>query len=206
MKKLRFQNLLLLLIIFFSINSSLYAKSLIEDQWQQFIYAESLETIELDDQIKIRFEQTVGYANLGNIEEAMNELEVLKELEGGKFTHKLIKDYIAIVNEDSENLFLLNFLAFAYYANSQYLSSVSYFDKIIKLDSENFWAYLYLAIVKGELKEYDSSLELLLRAKEIEENEYLHLLLSLAYYKKGKYLQAMWHLGKSGNIAVKFLR
>ncbi len=206
MEKINCRTFLLLLVIFFSITYPIYAESIIEDQYKQIIEKDLDAYIDTESQIQARFEQAVAYANLGYIEETLKELDVLKEMDGGKFTKKIIKKYSSELEEDQENIFLINCLAFAYYTDMQYSLSRTFFEKIVELDVENIWPYHYLALVLSELKEYDLALDVMEQAMEIDENKYTHFILSVIYYKNGQVFKAMWHLGKTGNLAMKFLK
>lgn len=195
----------MLLILLWILSPQLKAVSIIEDEWIKVITANKEKLANSPDDIKARFRLAVAYANLGDLKSAMNELKNLQKLDGKKMTREIIREYELEYKKNTENLFTLNYLAFAYYANGQFNKSKIFFQKIIELDAENIWAYNYLALVQGILEDYDEAIKTLKKAIKIEKNNYTYLILGLIYYQKGQLFKAMWYMGKSGNIGLDFL-
>ena len=185
-----------------------YARSIIEDDWKKNIKIEQeqLDTV-VDDNEKIerRFRLAVAYANLGQLESAMDEFRELTKLDGGRKTKDFVRKYEKIYIGDKNNLFTINYLAFAYYADEQLERSREFFYKIIELDPKNNWAYNYLGIVHHMLDDDEKALKVLKKSEKIEKNDYTNLLLSMAYYENGNKLKAVWYMSKAGGKALKLI-
>ncbi len=177
-------------------------KSVAEDQWKKVIQESESVLAESSGDVETRFKLAVAYANLGNLEKTMDELEILQQQEGGQQTWEFINKYehCYLVNQD--DLMTLNYLAFAYYIGYQYSRSKVFFEKIIELNSEDIMAYNFLALVHGSLDEYDEAFKIIQQARNIKENQFSHLVLGMIYYKQGNMFKAMWHLGRAGKLAA----
>lgn len=177
----------------------------IEAQWQQII--EECQEILLNQpaDIETRFKLAVGYANLGNISHTMDELEALRKQNGEKKPLDFIAKYQDHYTKEPENVFILNYLAFAYYIADHYTDSKIFFKKIIEVNPEQTMAYNFLALVHGSLNEYDAALARVEQAQKIEENQFSHLVFGLIYYQQGNLFKAMWHLAKSGKLGIELI-
>lgn len=204
MKIFRIMGLSILLIIFVSLH--IQAASKIEAEWIEVMAEKQAHLDEVPDDVIARFKLAVAYANLGYLEETMQEFELLKEKNSGSKADEMIRDYELLYQIDPDDLQVMNYLAFAYYVNDQYEESEIMFKQIVEADPENLWAHNYYALVQGNKGDYDSALLTLQNARKIEENKYTHFILSLVYYKKGNLFKSLYHLGKSGNVGVELLK
>lgn len=194
----------ILLIIF----ATLYiqAASKIEAEWREIMTEMQADLEETPDDVVARFKLAVAYANLGYLEKTLEELDFLKTINGGQKADEMIEEYELLHQIDPDNLQVMNYLAFAYYANDQYEESEIMFKQIVDVDPKNVWAHNYYALVQGNKEDYDSALITLQNARKIKENKYTNFILSLVYYKKGNMFKSLYYLGKSGNVGVKLLK
>ncbi|SJZ60142.1 tetratricopeptide repeat protein [Selenihalanaerobacter shriftii] len=188
-------------------NNQVIAKSKYQAQWQESIKANKkiLNQKVKQNDIKKHFKLGVAYANLGKIDLAKKEFDILNELENEQKTEQIIEEYKIKSKKDPNNLFYLNYLGFAYYANDDYQLSLDIFKKIVKKDPKNIWSYNYLGTIYGKLENYDEAEKVLKKSMEIESDKYTHFLLGAVYYKSGHIFKALYHMGHSGNVGTKFM-
>lgn len=212
MKKFNIILILIILLVLGVFNNPSVSRSKYQSEWkdlietnQKLIKQEPKDKIE---NIKAHFRLGVAYANLGEVDLAKEEFDLLDELDDkkeDKELKKLIKYYKKQFNKTPKDLLLLNYLGFAYYADHNYESSLRTFKKIVNEDPENIWSHNYLATVYGKLKKYDKAEKVLKKSMEIKDNNYTHFLLGAVYYKQGSIFKALYHVGKSGSVATKLL-
>lgn len=199
----------ILLVIIFIVNIPNYpleAKSVIDESWKELIEQINTNLDNSSNLIEDRFKLAVAYANLGEIEKTMTELDKLKKLNGDKSVSQFIKKYEKFYLLEQENLMVLNYLAFAHYIAEQFDDSKMFFKEITEIDNKHIMGYNYLALVQSTLGDYDEALQTLSNARDIDENKFTHLVYGYIYYHKGQVLKAVWHLGKSGDLGLKILK
>ncbi len=198
-------SIILLIIIILSPYKSC-AISEYQQEWQQVIAEKnSLVKQTEEDSLVDRYELAVAYANLGDIEEANAIFKSIDDKEHQKILEEIIKEYESRLKQESKNIKVNNYLAFAYYINHQLNKAEEQYQKILKLDSKNIWSYNYLAVVQHMLKDYKEAQKTLNKSMDIEENEYTHFLMAANYYKRGSIFKAFYHFGKGKKAAKIFL-
>ena len=155
--------------------------------------------------IMANFLYIISLSNTGMIEEAYNHIDYIKENISLENLNKLLEPYITGLENDSDNILYLNYAAFGATLNSEYKSSIPYFKRLVELEPENIWIRNFLAATYLEIKEYGFAENEAKAALEIKNNNYSHLILALIHYEKGKYIDALIELGRSGELAKKIL-
>lgn len=197
--------LFILVVIILLIPNNASAKSKFNREWKEIAIEKEGYLAKNSDDLIIKYELAVAYANLGQIEEST---EMFKSINSKKNRNKLKEKlviYEELVKKDSDDIINNNYLAFAYYIVHKYNQAEIIYKKISELDSNNIWAYNYMAVVQHKLKEYDRAEKSLKKSLELDDNQYTHFLLGANYYKKGKFFKAMYHIGKGGKAVKLFL-
>jgi len=132
------------------------------------------------------FELAITYAYTNKIEEGLNELKVVDKLDS-KFAPKALKIYSVRVKMYPNDWKTRFRYAFTLYFNKKKQEAIKEFERVIKLDPKNVFAYGYIAIIYGELDEVSEAIDYCKEAIAIDSNvAALHLLLATGYYKKGQ--------------------
>lgn len=155
--------------------------------------------------ILANFRYSIALANLGLIVEAFENFDYIKDFISLGDFNSAINPYIDRLDGESDDVLLLNYAAFAAVINADYSNSLKYFKKIIKLEPANIWIRNLLAAAYLELADYNSSKREAKKALEIKENNYSHLILAIAYYKTGNYINSLFELHASGDLARKII-
>lgn len=212
MKRINIILVLIILLVLGIFNTPSISKSKYHSEWKKLIKTnQKLIKKEKKDKVKnieAHFHLAVGYANVGKIDLAKKEFDLLDEIDDKKEEKKikkLITDYEKQLNKTSNDYRLLNYLGFAYYADHDYKSSLQIFKKIVKKDPKNIWSHNYLATVYGKLEKYDQAEKVLKTSMKIKDDNHTHFLLGAIYYKQGNIFKALYHVGKSGNVSTKLL-
>ncbi|KXS41775.1 MAG: hypothetical protein AWU54_1533 [Candidatus Frackibacter sp. T328-2] len=213
MKRISIVSIISLFLIISLFNSPIVAESKYKAEWQELIKNnqkiikknDEKEDKKEDKNIKAHFRLGVAYANLGKIDRAKKEFDLLSDLNDGQTAKSIIKYYEARLEKNPDNAMFLNYLGFANYASHNYKVSLKLFKKIIKNDPKNIWSYNYLGTIYGKLEKYDQAEKVLQKSLELEENRYTHFLLGAVYYKQGRIFKALYHIGQSGKVATKLL-
>lgn len=169
--------------------------------WQDVI-EQTAENIDVTS----RLLRGIAYANLGELPKSLQEFEIAGQEGYIDDVALFVLDKLRELRKTPNDLLLLNCAAFGSYAFGDLAASAEYFERIVKLDSQNIWARNFAAIVYGYLDEFDHALNHLREAVTIDpKNQYSHLLLSAVYKEKSQYLQAFYHYLQAPD-AVKELR
>ena len=157
--------------------------------WQKVIEENAdLETVES------RLLRGIACANLGQLPQALRELEIAGEAAYGDQVAGFVLDKLRQLRRSPDDLLLLNCAAFGTYAFGDFEQSTIYFEDIIRLDPTNVWSRNFCAIVYGQTGEFDRALYHLERSLKLDsENQYTHLLLSAVYKEQQKFLLAIYH-------------
>src|SRR5690554_156723 len=95
--------------------------------------------------ILANFRYSIALANLGLIVEAFENFDYIKDFISLGDFNSAINPYIDGLDEESDDVLLLNYAAFAAVINADYSNSLKYFKKIIKLEPANIWIRNLLA-------------------------------------------------------------
>ncbi|MGM0470738.1 MAG: tetratricopeptide repeat protein [Bacillota bacterium] len=201
-------SLLIILVIISVITPAILAQSKINQKWQtvvednQSLIKEGELTTK--EELRAHFSLGVGYANIGKIDLAKKEFDLLDDQIEDNARKEFVNHYQEKLNNHPQDLIALNQLAFAHYANHNYKSSLKLFKQIVKQDPNNIWSYNYLATVYSELEKHQKAEDILHQSLAIEKNKYTHFLLGAVNYKQGNIFKALYYVGKSGDAASTF--
>jgi len=132
------------------------------------------------------FELAITYAYSNKIEEGLNELKKVDQLDK-TYAGKALKYYSKKARLFPKDWKVRFRYAFALYFNEKRKQAISEFERVIKIDPKNVFAYGYIATIYGEMNEVDEAIEYAKKALEIDSNvAAIHLLLGAGYYKKGQ--------------------
>lgn len=209
------RKILNILILLFLLLGFLFQPAILNPVYGNFVYSkinwdeilkESQYILEKNERdILANFRYSIALANLGLILEAFENFDYIKEFISLSEFNATINPYIKGVDEKSEDVILLNYAAFAYVINGNYNNSVKYFQKIIEIEPANIWIRNLLAAAYLELSDYNSSKREARKALEIKENKYSHLILAIAYYRTGNYINSLLELHSAGDLARKVI-
>lgn len=154
--------------------------------------------------------RAISYANTGEILKANEEFALLSSGDYEKNAALVARENSARLAANPDDILALNCMAFSYYALGQDEKAIEQFERLVRIDSKNVWMRHYLAYLYTRVGRLDEGISVLREALEIDpKNEYTHLLLGLAYQKKGWTIAALLELLKAPNArreAQKFLK
>lgn len=137
------------------------------------------------DSAAARFDLAVTQAYTNKLIDGMKSIRQIPKLDPS-YKEKALNDYLNMVIADPDDWRLRFRLAFAYYFNDMKQAAIREFNNVLIIDPYNVWAYGYLALLYGELGDYDKAMDICKKGLEIDNNvAALHLLLAEGYYKKG---------------------
>lgn len=156
------------------------------------------------------FELAMAYSRSSYIEKAWPALQEVDKLDAN-FANKVIQkmnNHLAKNPNDTEARYKL---AFGYYFKGLKNNDTMYkqkakdeFDRIIKQDPNNIWAMNYRAYLYTEDGELDKGIDMWERSLAIDKNNPVtHFVLGHAYYKKGKFKQALQEIGLAFDLRNK---
>lgn len=156
------------------------------------------------------FELAMAYSRSSYIEKAWPALQEVDKLDPN-FANKVIQkmnNQLAKTPNDTEARYKL---AFGYYFKGLKNNDATYkqkakdeFDRIIKQDPNHIWAMNYRAYLYTEDGELDKGIEMWERSLAIDKNNPVtHFVLGHAYYKKGKFKQALQEIGLAFDLRNK---
>ncbi len=132
------------------------------------------------------FELAITYAYSNKIEDGLRELKNVDEMDKN-FAPKALKIYAKKARLFPNDWKIRFRYAFALYFNKKRTDAIKEFQKVIKLDPKNVFAYGYIATIYGEMDDIDEAVDYAKKAIDIDSNvAALHLLLGTGYYKQGK--------------------
>lgn len=201
------KGLILFMLLLLLFNTQLIVgASKYKSEWKQ-VAEQRKQTLEQNPQNYItKYELAVAHSNLGNIKQAAQLFEDLKEVKDRDEKLKAaIKNYEHDLQNSNSDIKKINFLAFAYYTADKHKKANKLFEKIVALDPENIWSYNYLAVTEHELKMYQKAKRTLKKSLEIKDDQYTHFLLGVNYYKQGNLFKAFHHVRKGRKAASLFL-
>ncbi|MEJ6950548.1 tetratricopeptide repeat protein [Natronospora cellulosivora (SeqCode)] len=186
-------------------NNIVYSQNVNIIDWNE-LKRESQEIIKEDDNnILANFNYSISMANLGEIEDAYDYFEIIKN----RFTidefNNTINPLILDVDHNSNNILLLNYAAFTSAINSNYEYSIPYFKRILIIEPNNIWVKNFLAATYLELKDYDLAIETAMDANRIKRNQYSHLIIGVAHYNNGNTFRALNQFRRAGNLIARII-
>ncbi|MBU0573658.1 MAG: tetratricopeptide repeat protein [Candidatus Margulisiibacteriota bacterium] len=139
-----------------------------------------------------RFDLAITYAYTNRIEEGWSELKKVNDLDPN-FKKEALDKYLVLAEAYPNDWRVHYRLAFAYYFNDKKPKAIEELKKVIELDPYNVFAYGYIGLIQGEMDQVDAAIYSVKKGLEIDPQvAALHLLLSQAYYKKGKTWEGFW--------------
>lgn len=204
MSMVKIHYLIIVSLLLLSISLPLSASS---HAWKE-IEEELIHEIEKSPHdLLLTFELGVCYAKTGQIEEAYDLFNALKEMDSTIRPEEVPAIYREKLEEREGEEYPINlsYLAFAYYVINDYQNAVHAFLELIELEPESIWNYNYLALIyrdMGLLQEAEMTLK---ESLVLEENSYTRFILGLIYYDQGRYVRALLEFGRARDIAREFL-
>jgi tetratricopeptide (TPR) repeat protein len=156
------------------------------------------------------FELAMAYSRSSYIEKAWPALQEVDKLDPN-FANKVIQRMTAALAKNPNDTETRYKLAFGYYFKGLKNNDNVYkqkakdeFDKIIKQNPNHVWAMNYRAYLYTEDGELDKGIEMWEKSLAIDKNNPVtHFVLGHAYYKKGKFKQALQEIGLAFDLRNK---
>ncbi|WP_235043995.1 tetratricopeptide repeat protein [Halanaerobium saccharolyticum] len=188
----------IVLITTFSLNTAAESKY----NWDQLIKTTSDQLQQNKSDIILNYTLAVAYANIGDIKNAYNIIDVFGSSVRRKDFNAAVSPYLSDWQNyrDHDNLLLLNYAAFKEVINKDYQEAVSLFEYIFEIDPNNLWALNHAAAALVEIKKYDKALDYANQALSMQENEYSHLIKGYAYYENGNYVRAIFEAASARKL------
>jgi len=188
----------IVLITTFSLNTAAESKY----NWDQLIKTTSDQLQQNKSDIILNYTLAVAYANIGDIKNAYNIIDVFGSSVSRKDFNAAVSPYLSDWQNyrDHDNLLLLNYAAFKEVINKDYQEAVSLFEYIFEIDPNNLWALNHAAAALVEIKKYDKALDYANQALSMQENEYSHLIKGYAYYENGNYVRAIFEAASARKL------
>ena len=188
----------IVLITTFSLNTAAESKY----NWDELIKTTSDQLQQNKSDIILNYTLAVAYANIGDIKNAYNIIDVFGSSVSRKDFNAAVSPYLSDWQNyrDHDNLLLLNYAAFKEVINKDYQEAVSLFEYIFEIDSNNLWALNHAAAALVEIKKYDKALDYANQALSMQENEYSHLIKGYAYYENGNYVRAIFEAASARKL------
>ncbi|MGE5552605.1 MAG: tetratricopeptide repeat protein [Betaproteobacteria bacterium] len=149
----------------------------------------------------------VAHANLGQLEESRTAFERWDKADPQRKTTKLlVSESRALLAQDPGDLQGLNGLAFLAYAEGNYAEAINYFQSVVSIDEQNPWPRCYLGFSLGKNGQVNAAVKVLEEGVRLfPDNEVLHFLLGMAYYRKGLFARALLEMAKAPG-ALRYFR
>jgi tetratricopeptide (TPR) repeat protein len=197
-KKLLIILVIIVIITTFSLNTAAESKY----NWEELIQTTQVQLKQNKSDILLNYTLAVAYANIGDIENAYNIIDVFGSSVSREEFNAAVSPYLVEWQnyKNHDNLLLLNYAAFKEIINKNYQEAVSIFEYIFKLDSNNLWALNHAAAALLEVKKFDKSLNYANQALSMQENEYSHLIKGYAYYENGNYVRAIFEAASARKL------
>jgi tetratricopeptide (TPR) repeat protein len=149
---------------------------------------------------KIQFDLAMSYAYSGQI---LNGWTTLKSLPKS-YSAEVVDEYSFKMDQDSTQWRYPFKAAFGYFFIGEKLKSIELFQNVLEIDSNQYWAYGFIALVYGEMGDAKKSILYCKKGLAIEPNATgIHFLLAEAYRKDKKYYKAFKHFLKVGRLQAK---
>lgn len=153
------------------------------------------------------FWMAVAHANLGQLEESRAAFERWDKADPQRKTTKLlVNESRAMLAQDPRDLRGLNGLAFLAYAEGNYAEAIKYFQSVVSVDEQNPWPRCYLGFSLGKNGQVNEAVKVLEEGVRLfPDNQVLHFLLGMAYYRKGLFARALLEMAKAPG-ALRYFR
>ena len=188
----------IVLITTFSLNTAAESKY----NWDELIKTTSDQLQQNKSDIILNYTLAVAYANIGDIKNAYNIIDVFGSSVSRKDFNAAVSPYLSDWQNyrDHDNLLLLNYAAFKEVINKDYQEAVLLFEYIFEIDPNNLWALNHAAAALVEIKKYDKTLDYANQALSMQENEYSHLIKGYAFYENGNYVRAIFEAASARKL------
>jgi tetratricopeptide (TPR) repeat protein len=194
----------LILIIFIVLITTFSLNTAAESNynWDELIKTTSDQLQQNKSDIILNYTLAVAYANIGDIKNAYNIIDVFGSSVSREDFNAAVSPYLSDWQNyrDYDNLLLLNYAAFKEVINKDYQEAVSLFEYIFEIDPNNLWALNHAAAALVEIKKYDKALDYANQALSMQENEYSHLIKGYAYYENGNYVRAIFEAASARKL------
>lgn len=186
------------LLITFSLNTAAESKY----NWEELITTTRDQLQQNKSDIVLNYTLAVAYANIGDIKNAYNIIDVFGSSVSREEFNTAVSPYLADWQNyrNHDNLLLLNYAAFKEVINKNYQDAVLLFEYIFEIDSDNLWALNHAAAALIEIKKHDKAIDYANQALSMQENEYSHLIKGYSYYEKGNYIRAIFEAASARNL------
>ncbi len=194
--------LILIFIIIFIITFSLNTAAESKYNWNELIKTTKEQLQQNKSDIVLNYTLAVAYANIGDIKNAYNIIDVFGSSVSREDFNAAVSPYLEdwLNYRDHDNLLLLNYAAFKEIINKDYQEAVSLFEYIFEIDPNNLWALNHAAAALVEIKKYDKALDYANQALSMQENEYSHLIKGYAFYENGNYVRAIFEAASARKL------
>ncbi len=135
----------------------------------------------------LRFELAMEYAATGWVELGWDQLAQIPKLHPD-YKHVVYEKYASIIDQSPTDWKAHFRLAFAHYFYDDRDQSIASFKQVLQLNPDHVWSMGYIALIYGDLKDYDRCIEWSVRALSINNDALaIHFLLGKAYYETGNF-------------------
>jgi len=188
----------IVLITTFSLNTAAESKY----NWDELIKTTRDQLQKNKSDIILNYTLAVAYANIGDIKNAYNIIDVFGSSVSREDFNTAVSPYLSDWQNyrDHDNLLLLNYAAFKEVINKDYQEAVLLFEYIFEIDPNNLWALNHAAAALVEIKKYDKALDYANQALSMQENEYSHLIKGYAFYENGNYVRAIFEAASTRKL------
>jgi len=188
----------IVLITTFSLNTAAESKY----NWDELIKTTRDQLQKNKSDIILNYTLAVAYANIGDIKNAYNIIDVFGSSVSREDFNTAVSPYLSDWQNyrDHDNLLLLNYAAFKEVINKDYQEAVLLFEYIFEIDPNNLWALNHAAAALVEIKKYDKALDYANQALSMQENEYSHLIKGYAFYENGNYVRAIFEAASARKL------
>ena len=149
---------------------------------------------------KIQFDLAMSYAYSGQILNGWTTLKTLPK----SYALEVVDVYSEKMIQDPTNWKYPFKAAFGYFFIGEKFKSIELFHNVLDIDSTQYWAYGFIALVYGEMGDAKNAIIYCKKGLAIEPNATgIHFLLAEAYRKDKKYYKAFKHFLKVGRLQAK---
>lgn len=190
--------LIVIVLAIFAITAETY--SVFKDEWKAIIELNE-ELINNDNEdIAAHFRLAIAFANIGNVEEAMDKLNYVSQFHERSKAVEFLNELTMQLLFEPENHIANTEKAFVLFTLQCYTESIRFFDKCLVQDPENIWLHNYKALCYFAMVENERAKEILRQSLDIKNNKYTHGLMGYIYWTEGSYVQATFHFARTGSL------
>tara|TARA_E500000075_G_C6850281_1_gene249621 strand:+ start:128 stop:724 length:597 start_codon:yes stop_codon:yes gene_type:complete len=146
------------------------------------------------------FELSMSYAYTGQVDKGWELLKTIPM----SYAEDVILKYSNLIKSDPTNWKYYFKIAFGYYFNKQVDVAIDQFQRVIKLNPENVWAYGFIALIYNEMEKPKHSILYCKQAIKIEpQATAIYALQGIAYLKQKKFFKAFTSYRKFKKLYAK---